>query len=571
MKTRKLSIAAKIMLFVTGAMILLLVITGVVTYSILADRLYSSAKENAMNEATIAANQLDGDAFLAVVSKGEAAVEYQTIYDQLACFLESSTVEYIYTMIYADADHFQFIVDTDPEDPADFGELYETEEEMLLAWENGEPSVNQEPTVDEWGVVYTGYAPIKTAAGQVVGIVGVDYNAQSVASTIRTLLVTIFIFYCIGGAVVLVGTIFFTMGIRKNFAKLNRAMADVAADEGDLTKELKIHTGDELEIIANSFNRVLNKTRNIMLRITDYSSEITTNMQTVKNMETECTTHSAHVESALTNIVAATEEITAEIAEIRQQITIANGKMEEMTSATGASAQEVTLVDENAQNMKTTAEKAVGQITSSVKDIEVRLEQENRKAKSVEEIQKLSSAIKAIAGQTNMLALNASIEAARAGESGRGFAVVAEQIGKLAFDSDHAAGKIQVVSQEVMEAIEGLLSVSQEMFEYLRNSVVADYEQFSSSSIMFSEKMEVLQKNMDELQNIADEYRILLATISESVNGLGIASEENSREMTGISENMGVLNDNVTGIGSASKQAEKAVDNMKRFLEGFRC
>mgnify|MGYP001075759134 FL=1 len=43
--------------------------------------------------------------------------------------------------------------------------------------------------------------------------------------------------------------------------------------------------------------------------------------------------------------------------------------------------------------------------------------------------------ISAIAGQTNLLSLNASIEAARAGENGRGFAVVADQIRKLADDS----------------------------------------------------------------------------------------------------------------------------------------
>lgn len=81
----------------------------------------------------------------------------------------------------------------------------------------------------------------------------------------------------------------------------------------------------------------------------------------------------------------------------------------------------------------------------------------------------MSSAISAIAVQTNLLSLNAGIEAARAGEQGRGFAVVAAEVRKLADQSKNTAGDIQDTLQQMTRLID-------QTYESIRHTVAADVE-----------------------------------------------------------------------------------------------
>ena len=149
----------------------------------------------------------------------------------------------------------------------------------------------------------------------------------------------------------------------------------------------------------------------------------------------------AHAVSALTESVNAFIDSAGQIARTAQ------ASRDDADQALRLSQQGVQLVQSAAARM-------VG-ISSTVSDASAKIRVLDARA---DKIAAMTSAIKEIADQTNLLALNAAIEAARAGEQGRGFAVVADEVRKLAERTAGATVEIESLINAIQHDTDAAVS-----------------------------------------------------------------------------------------------------------------
>ncbi|MFT6154259.1 MAG: methyl-accepting chemotaxis protein [Bermanella sp.] len=330
-------------------------------------------------------------------------------------------------------------------------------------------------------------------------------------------------------------------GVAKPVATAARMLNTISTGNADLTQKMPVITGDEVGLLATSFNNFVSQLRMLItavaenaIKVNDASSDLSkAAVATEKNTENQ--------QQSVDMVAAAINEMGATVQEISRN---ANDTANAAKSASQDSIEGQAVVNKTVEGINSVFEK-VQNASAVIQTL----------AEDVGGISSVLDVIKGISEQTNLLALNAAIEAARAGEQGRGFAVVADEVRTL-------AQRTQESTEEINNMIKKLEGGARDAVSAMNSGIETASDTVENADTAGKS----LEKITDAINAISD-LSIQVATATEEQSS--VVEELNSHMLNikdmsdNTAEQTKTINDKCTALNQSSNKLTSLVGSFK--------
>ena len=557
MKVRKISITTRILIIISVLLLVTNAVLGIIVMNKVKGTLLKSIQDKMISIANSAAAAVDGESLERYRKDNDDEDAYNTVMDTLEIFRDNADIEYIYTIYAPGGNRFEFIIDSDPEEPAECGDEIEYTDGLAAA-AKGTAAYDNEPFEDEWGRHYSAYSPVYSGKS-IVGLVGIDISFEwyeQQVSLLRRIILGIF-----AGAFIISFLIVFLVcsRIRKSFAVLDAKLGDIANGSGDLTREISLNSGDEFEVIADKVNRFIREVQELALDVSGVSKDVLKIGDELKETA-ERNTDSIHcINDEIGSISMTMEECGTSTNTTSQNLADATRDIEALT-------EEIAQVHEIVNNANKSAQKASKHALDeraiairTLNEIEEHVNIASRDASRIEQVREIAEQITEIASQTQILSLNAQIEAARAGDQGAGFAIVATEVGHLSTEITEAVSRINNINKQVIEAVNKLIDSSREMSEFMGRTVTADYDSYADIGREYGETTLSIDEALNSLQNRSDDISRNVKQVDATIDGISSSVNECADKASDLVSAATSIAESMDGLQNASlKNSEQA-------------
>lgn len=227
--------------------------------------------------AKMAASIIDGDKLLYYCETKKADENYEKTEQLLSQFKTESGVEYLYVTRPLSDDSAMFVYDATIGEENSISGLGApcayTKEDVAAreTFETGIASDKMQYTKTDYGYLASVFAPVKTAKGETVGLVGVDFEMQQILDEVNEKIEAIqnIIFILIVACFVILLFVI-TITIVHPIRILNEKVSNTA--NGILGEQVPVRGHDEITQISETFNYMSIHIKNHLDEITDLSN-----------------------------------------------------------------------------------------------------------------------------------------------------------------------------------------------------------------------------------------------------------------------------------------------------------
>ncbi len=331
----------------------------------------------------------------------------------------------------------------------------------------------------------------------------------------------------------------FFMSVRNAINRFTEAARNVAA--GDMTTHINLQNRDELGELTSEFNNMTDRIAELIRSVSRTTADVDSQASRVKD------TASANSEA-----VARQMEESGQINEAMNQMVEA---VNEVTESAHRVADSAGTAESDTETGRQVVADTVSTINRLATEISGAVEVINRVSEDSDNISQVLVEIKAIAEQTNLLALNAAIEAARAGEQGRGFAVVADEVRSLSQRTHKSTEEIEGMISRLQSGVKEAVSAMTNSRE-VTNTTVTKSGEVTEALDRIARGISVIVDMSHQIAQAAEEQSAVAKDVNtsvEQIGDLGQRTASNAEETLGSSREMSDLTASLQRLVEAFK------------------